>query len=106
MVSMTSPRTLRAFPMTRVISALPVNHRVGSSLENLIFKISSRVNDRRCLWGKLLSSMIRYHLNVTLVTTNLYMYTCYVFYLISTLDVQFVHCAFESIRDVRVQILI
>ena len=44
--------------MTGVISALPVNHRVGGSLENLILKISSRVNDRRCLWGKLLSSMI------------------------------------------------
>ena len=50
--------------MTGVISALPVNHRVGGSLENLILKISSRVNDRHCLWGKLLSSMIRYRLNV------------------------------------------
>ena len=54
--------------MTGVISALPVNHWVGGSLENLILKIISRVNDRRCLWGKLIdSSMIRYHLNVTLV---------------------------------------
>ena len=66
MVSVTSLRTLRAFPMTGVISALPANHhRLGGSLENLILKISSRVNDRRCLWGKLLSSMIRYRLNVT-----------------------------------------
>ena len=67
MVSVTSPRTSRAHPMTGVISALPVNHRVGGSLENLILKISSRVNDRHCLWGKLLSSMIRYRLNVTIV---------------------------------------
>ena len=52
--------------MTGVISAHPVNHRVGGSLENLILKISSRVNDHRCLWGKLLSSMIRYRLNVTI----------------------------------------
>ena len=66
MVSVTSPRTLRAFPMTGVISALPANHRLGGSLENLILKISSRVNARRCLWGKLLSSMIRYRLNVTI----------------------------------------
>ena len=51
--------------MTGVISALPANHRLGGSLENLILKISSRVNARRCLWGKLVSSMIRYHLNVT-----------------------------------------
>ena len=58
MVSVTSPRTLRAFPMTGVTSALPANHRLGGSLENLILKISSRVNARRCLWGKLLSSMI------------------------------------------------
>ena len=68
MVSVTSPRTPRALPMTGVISALPVNHRLGGSLEDLILKISSRVNDRRCLWGKLLSSMIRYHLNVTIVS--------------------------------------
>ena len=67
MVSVTSPWTPRAFPMTGVISALPVNHRVGDSLENLILKIRSHVNDRRCLWGKLLSSMIRYRLNVTKV---------------------------------------
>ena len=66
MVSVTSPQTPRALPMTGVISALPVNHRVGGSLENLISKISSRVNDRRCLWGKLLSSMIRYRLNITI----------------------------------------
>ena len=46
MVSVTSPRTPRALPMTGVISALPDNHRVGGSLENLILKISSRVNDR------------------------------------------------------------
>ena len=65
MVSVTSPRTLRAFPMTGVISALPANHRLEGSLENLILKISSRVDARRCLWGKLLSSMIRYRLNVT-----------------------------------------
>ena len=72
MVSMTSPRTLRALPMTGVISALPVNHRVGGSLENLInWKISSRVNDRHCLWGKLLSSMIRYRLNVPYVDESL-----------------------------------
>ena len=58
MVSVTSPRTLRAFPMTGVISALLADHRLGGSLENLILKISSRVNARRCLWGKLLSSMI------------------------------------------------
>ena len=64
--------------MTGVISAFPVNHRVGGSLENLILKISSRVNDRRCLWGKLLSSiddelssMIRYRLNVTIVCNPL-----------------------------------
>ena len=44
--------------------ALPVNHRVGGSLENFILKISSRVINRR-LWGKLLSSMIRYRLDVT-----------------------------------------
>ena len=31
----------------------------------LALKISSSVNDRRCLWGKLLSLMIRYRLNVT-----------------------------------------
>ena len=53
--------------MTGVISAIPVNHQVGGLLENLILKISSRVNDRCCLWGKLLSSMIRYRLNVTTV---------------------------------------
>ena len=58
MVSMTSPRTLRAFPMTGVNSALPANHRLGGSLENLILKISSRVDARRCLRGKLLSLMI------------------------------------------------
>ena len=58
MVSVTSPRTRRAFPMTGVTSALPANHRLGGSLENLILKISSRVNARRCLWGKLLSLMI------------------------------------------------
>ena len=67
MVSVTSPRTPRALPMTGVISALPVNHQVGLSLENLILKIRSRVNDRRSLWGKLLSSMIRLRLNVTIV---------------------------------------
>ena len=50
---------------TGVIAALPVNHRVGLSLESLILKIRSRVNDRRSLWGKLLSSMIRLRLNVT-----------------------------------------
>ena len=71
MVSVTSPRTPHALPMTGVISALPVNHRVGGSLENLILKISSRVNDRRCLWGKLLSSMIRYRLNVTTITNEI-----------------------------------
>ena len=66
MASVTSPRTPPPppppvrLPMTGVISALPVNHRVGGSLENLILKISSRVNDHCCLWGKLLSSMIRY----------------------------------------------
>ena len=38
MVSVTSPRTLRAFPMTGVISALPANYRLGGSLENLILK--------------------------------------------------------------------
>ena len=63
MVSVTSPRTLRAFPMTGVISALPANHRLGGSLE----KLSSRVDARRCLWDKLLSSMIRYRLNVTIL---------------------------------------
>ena len=52
--------------MTGVISALPVNHRVGLSLENLILKIRSRVNDRHSLWGKLLSSMIRLRLNITI----------------------------------------
>ena len=61
MVSVTSLRTPRALPMTGVISALRVNHRVGGSLENLILKISSRVNDRHCLWDKLLSLMIRCH---------------------------------------------
>ena len=55
----------RALPMTVVISARPVNHRVGLSLENLILKIKSHVNDRRSLWGKLLS-MIRLRLNVTI----------------------------------------
>ena len=63
--SVTSPWTPRALSMTGVISVLPVNHRVGGSLENLILKISSRVNDCRCLWDKLLSLMIRYRLNVT-----------------------------------------
>ena len=52
--------------MTKVISALPVNHRVGLSLKNLILKIRSHVNDRRSLWGKLLSSMIWLRLNVTI----------------------------------------
>ena len=42
-----------ALPMTGVISALPVNRRVGLLLKNLILKIRSRVNDRRSLWGKL-----------------------------------------------------
>ena len=51
--------------MTGVISALPVNHRVGLSLGNVILKIRSRVNDCRSLWGKLLSSMIKLRLNVT-----------------------------------------
>ena len=59
-VSVTSPWTPPALPVTGVISALPVNHRVGLSLANLILKMS-RVNDRRSLWGKLLSSMISYH---------------------------------------------
>ena len=68
---MPSPRTLRVFPMTGVISALPADHRLGGSLENLILKISSRVNTRRCLWGELLSSMIRYRLNVTTVWRKL-----------------------------------
>ena len=68
MVSMTSPWTPNALPMNGVISALPVNHRMGGSLKNLILKISSHVNDRRCLWGKFLSSMIRYRLNVTNVS--------------------------------------
>ena len=39
----------------------------GLLLKNLILKIRSRVNDRRSLWGKLLSSMIRLCLNVTYV---------------------------------------
>ena len=51
--------------MTGVISVLSVN-RMGLLLENLILKIRSRVNDRRSLWGKLLSSMIRLRLNVTI----------------------------------------
>ena len=55
------------FPMTGVISALPVNHRVRLSLRNVILKIRSRVNDHRSLWDKLLSSMIRLRLNVTLI---------------------------------------
>ena len=67
MVCVTSPRTPCALPMTGVILVLLVNNRVGGSLENLILKISSRVIDRRCLWGKLLSSMIRYRLNVTII---------------------------------------
>ena len=67
MVSLTSPRTPRALPMTGVISPLPVNHRVGLLLENLILKIRRRMNDHHSLWGKLLSSMIRYHLNVTYI---------------------------------------
>ena len=71
MVSVTSPRTPRALPMTGVMSALPVDHRLGCSLENLILKISSRVNDRSCLLGKLLSSMIRYRLNVTNVRVTM-----------------------------------
>ena len=70
MVSVTTPRTPRALPMTGVMSALPVNHRVGGSLENLMLKISSCVNNRRCLWGKLLSSMIRYRLNGTIIEYN------------------------------------
>ena len=73
MVSVTSKRTPCAFPITLVISALPVNHRVGGLLENLILKISSPVNDR-LVYGvrlKLLSSMIRYRLNVTNVMVNL-----------------------------------
>ena len=56
MISVTSSRTPRALPMTGVISALPANHRLGGpikgQLENLILKMSSRV-DARCLWGKL-----------------------------------------------------
>ena len=55
--------------MTGVILALPVNHGVGLSIENLILKIRSRVNDRRSLWGKLLS-MIRLRLNVTTNTEH------------------------------------
>ena len=65
------PPPPRALPMTGVISALPVNHRVGLSFENLILKIRSRVNDHCSLWGKRLSSMIRLHLNVTLVSEAL-----------------------------------
>ena len=66
MVSVTSPRTSHALPMTGVISALLVNHRVGGSLKNLILKIRSRVNDHRCLWSKPLS-MIRYRLNYSVL---------------------------------------
>ena len=56
------PSTACAPYSTGVIAALPVNHRVGLSLESLILKIRSR----RSLWGKLLSSMIRLRLNVTI----------------------------------------
>ena len=66
MVSVISPQTPHALPMTGVILALPGNHWVGGSLENLILKISSRVNGQRCLWDKFLLSMIRYRLNVTI----------------------------------------
>ena len=59
----------RALPMTGVISALPVNHRVGLLLKNLTLKIRSHVNDRCSLWAKLVSSMIRLCLNVTIVLT-------------------------------------
>ena len=78
MISVTSPSTLRAFPMTGVISALPANHRVGGYLENLILKISSRVNARRCLWGKLLSSMIRCRLTVTTYKNRVYIKIMYI----------------------------
>ena len=59
------PSTACAPYSTVVIAALPVNHRVGLSLKSLILNIRSRVNDRRSLWSKLLSSMIRLRLNVT-----------------------------------------
>ena len=54
----------RAPYSTGVIVALPVNHRVGLSLESSILKIRSLVNDHCSLWGRLLSSMIRLHMNV------------------------------------------
>ena len=60
------PSTARAPYSTGVIAALPVNHRVGLSLESLILKIRSHVNDGCSLWGKLLSSMIMLRLNVTI----------------------------------------
>ena len=39
------PSTACAPYSTGVIAALPVNHRVGLSLESLILQIRSRVND-------------------------------------------------------------
>ena len=60
------PPPPRALPMTGVMSVLLVYHRAGLSLENVILKIRSRVNNRHSLWGKLLSSMIRLCLNVTI----------------------------------------
>ena len=63
--------------MIGVISAHPANHRLGGSLENLMLKISSRVDARRCLWGKLFSyRCIRYCLNGTYnVTISVFLFS-------------------------------
>ena len=50
------PSTAWAPYSTGVITVLPVNHRMGLSLESSILKIRS-VNDRHSLWGKLLLSI-------------------------------------------------
>ena len=49
-----------------LFSEIKLNLLWSSSL-----KISSHVNDRHCLWGKLLSSMIRLRLNVTIACKRL-----------------------------------
>ena len=66
MVSVTSPwtpvRSLWLGSSRHFRLIIEWGHRVGLSFKNLILKIyRSRVNDRRSLWGKLLSSIISYH---------------------------------------------
>ena len=76
MISVTSPRTLCAFPSTGVISALPAYHRVAVA-ERLAWKLNLK-DQQPCerssmFMGEALivddqqSSTIRSHLNVTIV---------------------------------------